>query len=57
MIPYLVGSPPIFGMIGVGKSARTPLTLVFSPAMTPLTIVGIDSRFIPWDKLSNLLKS
>ena len=53
----LVGSPPIFGSMGVGKSTRTPLTLLVAPAIMPHTLGGIDGGFVPWYNLSNLLKS
>ena len=54
--PYLVGSPSIFGRIGVGKSTRTPSTLIVAPAISSCTLVGIYSGFFPWENLSNLLK-
>ena len=57
MSPSLVGYPPIFGRIGVGKSARTPSTLVFTPTMMYSALVGIDGGFVPWDNSSNLLNS
>ena len=57
MSPSIIGSHPIFGRIGVGKSERTPLTLVVAPFMTSCALVGSDDRFIPWENSSNLLKS
>ena len=57
MSASLVGYPAIFGMIGVGKFARTPLTLVVDPAMSSSALVGIDGRFVLLDNSSNLLNS
>ena len=52
----LVSYSLIFGSIGVGKSLSTPSALIVAPAITTPTMGGIDGRFIPWDKSSNLLK-
>ena len=57
MIPSIVGSPPIFGGIDVRKFARTLFKMVVAPAMTSHAIVGINGRFVPWENLSNMLKS
>ena len=54
--PSLVGSLPIFGRIGVRKSARTPSMLVVALAMKYCALVGIDGGFILWDNSSNKLK-
>ena len=53
----LVGSPPILLSIGVGKSARTPLTLDVSPSMASCALVRLYGGFVPWGNLYNLLKS
>ena len=57
IIPSLVGSPSIFGSIGVGKSVRTPSTLLVALAISSRTLVGLDGGFVPWDNSSNLLKA
>ena len=54
--PSIVGSPSIFGRIGVGRYVRNPLALIFAPAMNSHAIVGIDGRFSPWENFSNLSK-
>ena len=53
----LVGSLSIFGRMGMRNSARTPSTLLVSPAISSRTLVGVDGGFVPWDNLSNLLKA
>ena len=55
--PSLVGYPPIFGRIRVGKSARIPSMLLVAPSMTSRILVGIGGGFVLWEKLSNLLKN
>ena len=55
--PSIVSYPSIFGRIGVRNSASTPLTLIFAPAISSQTLVGINGGLIPWDNSSNLLKA
>ena len=55
--PYLVGTPLIFGRMGVGKYARTPSMLIVAPAISSRTLLVIDGGFVTWDNLSNLLKA
>ena len=52
----LVGPPPNFGSMSVGKSVRTPSKLLVSSAIIPDTIGGIYGGFLPWENSSNLLK-
>ena len=54
--PYLVGSLSMFGRIFIGKSMRTPWKLLVAPNISSRTLFGINSGFVPWDNLSNLLK-
>ena len=56
MSPSLVGSPPIFGRIGVRKYARNPSMLVVAPTITSRALVGLDFRFVLWENSSNPLK-
>ena len=42
----LVGSPPIFGIIGVKKSARTTLTLLVVPAIFSCNLGGLGGGFV-----------
>ena len=46
----------ILGSIGVGKSARTPLTMLVVPVIFSCTLGGIDGGFVPCDNLCNMLK-
>ena len=52
----LVGSPPIFRIMGVGKSMRNSLVLIVAPVISSRALGGIDGGFIPWENSSNMLK-
>ena len=45
----LVGYPSILGSMGIGKSARTFLTLIVAPTIFSCTLGGIGDGFIMWD--------
>ena len=52
----LVVCPPILGSMGVGKYARTPLTLIVYHPILSCTLGGIDGGFVPWENSSNIFK-
>ena len=52
----LVDSSDFFGSMDVRKSVRNPLSLLVVPSIMSRTIGGIDGGFVPWEKLSNMLK-
>ena len=47
----------ILGSIGIKKSMRTPLTLFAIPTMLSWYFGELNGGLVPWDNLSNPLKS
>ena len=57
MSASLVGSPILLGIIGVGKSVRTPSTLLVDPSMTSCDpILGVTVCSSRRDNRSSLFK-